>query len=94
MQHIVIDPTGALPHALQAFLVPDTAAAISQAIDALIDRLDALGGDPDMEANGDELDGNSSEDEFMQHSYWSGPGCPVSDPDYGAEEPGEPEYQL
>ncbi len=47
----------------------------------------------DDEDNGDATDGNPSEDEFMTHRFGvSGPGCPISDPDKGAEDEGEPEY--
>lgn len=52
MQHIVIDPAGALPSALQAFIVPDDRRAISLAIDALIQRLDETEGDSDAEDDG------------------------------------------
>lgn len=47
-----------------------------------IDRLDELDGDPDLEANDDELDGSLGEDDFHSHhtTPWTGPGCPVSDP--------------
>lgn len=49
---------------------------------SLIDRLDQIDGDPDLELNGDELDGSGmAEDEFVPHSNWRGePGCPLSDP--------------
>lgn len=86
MQHIVIDPSGAMPHALQAFIVPDTREAIGAALDALIARLDEVDGDPDIE------DGHNLEDDFrlgdacgraFQHY---GVGCPISDPDSGCED--------
>lgn len=48
-------------------------------ISVAIGLLDVLDGDPDVEANGDELDGaNAAEDEFQSHSD-HGPGCPISD---------------
>lgn len=49
--------------------------------------------DPDLEPNGDELDGNGSEEDFMYHDLnsFGEPGCPISDPDFGAEEAGERE---
>ena len=55
----------------------------------LIDQLDMIDGDPDAEATGDE-----GEPDFVSlpadATFWgSGPGCPISDPDYGAEEQGE-----
>jgi hypothetical protein len=47
----------------------------------LIDHMDQLDGDPDLEPNGDELDGSLVEDEagiFL--SDYRGPGCIISDP--------------
>jgi hypothetical protein len=52
---------------------------IAEAVEVLVDVLDLMGGDPDVEANGDELDGNRSEDDFMRHEP-GGPGCPIADP--------------
>lgn len=64
----------------------------------LIDAMDEIDGDPDdMQANGDELDGNPAEDDFWPHiEALPMPGCPFSDgmepeEDFGAEEAGEPE---
>lgn len=55
---------------------------LSGFIEVAIGLLDAMDPDPDIEANGDELDGASAEDDFWPHSNWKGePGCPVSDPD-------------
>lgn len=67
--------------------------SLALAIETLIAVLDAIDGDPDLEPNGDELDGNWSEDDWMHH-YGSGPGCPVSDPG-GCEHDGqEPDVSL
>src|SRR5579875_3446662 len=77
MQHIVITAEGA-EAALQAFVVPDTRKAIEKAVEAFLARLDEMDGDPDVEPNGDELDGNNLEDDFMRHAD-NGPGCPVAD---------------
>lgn len=58
----------------------------------LIARLDRADGDADLEANGDELDGTNAEDEesgFSNMGLWSGPGCPISDPDKGVDDDGE-----
>ena len=52
---------------------------IGDTIEGLIAFMDDLGGDTDLEVNGDELDGNGSEDDFMYHGGY-GPGCPVADP--------------
>lgn len=47
-----------------------------------IDELDKRDPDTDVEANGDELDGSASEEDFgHQGENWKGePGCPLSDP--------------
>lgn len=55
-------------------------AELGAAIETLIERLDAAAGDPDLEANGDEIDGNGSEDDFISYAT-NGPGCPVADSD-------------
>lgn len=51
---------------------------IERAVDSLINWLDDHDGDIELEANGDELDGNACEDDFMYHEP-DGPGCPVAD---------------
>ena len=57
------------------------AKGIADTIEGLIAFLDEIGGDPDLEANGDELDGNASEDDFMYHAIAdTGAGCPIADP--------------
>jgi hypothetical protein len=58
---------------------------IAAAVDALIDLLDAVSGDADEEANGDELDDNGSEEDFMRHRP-NGPGCAISDPDCAVDD--------
>lgn len=48
-----------------------------------IEILDQRDGDPDVEANGDELDGSLTEDDFCSHNlplHLQGPGCPFTDP--------------
>ena len=73
---------------------PEQLAAIAGAAGAMVNAgleiLNAIGGDPDVELNGDEEDGTRAEDDSCDHDC-GGPGCPVSDPDYGAEEAGEGE---
>lgn len=82
---------------LAAFLSSATmlgAKEIGIAVDALIAKLDALGGDPDLEdddpaggnitdephdTDGDEDDHNGSEDDCIDHAL-AGPGCPIADP--------------
>jgi hypothetical protein len=55
---------------------------LARLTERLIDRMDEEDGNPDLEANGDELDGSMGEDDFhYQGQNWLGlPGCPVSDP--------------
>jgi hypothetical protein len=54
--------------------------AIEAAVETLVAVLNAMDGDADEEADGDERDGNFAEDDFMQHNSNGYPGCPVSDP--------------
>jgi hypothetical protein len=55
---------------------------LSGFIEVAIGLLDVMEGDPDVEANGDELDGAPAEDDFWPHSNWKdAAGCPVSDPE-------------
>lgn len=54
--------------------------AVHNMVDVLIARLDEMDPDPDNEPNGDDEDGNGSEEDFMFHNH-DGPGCPVADPD-------------
>ena len=63
---------------------------IAEAIEVLVELLDLLGGDPDVEANGDELDGHGGEDDFTSHNTGpiAGPGCPCSDPDMAVDDKG------
>jgi hypothetical protein len=53
------------------------------AVDLLLAQMDADDGDPDVEPNGDELDGGNAEDEEGTGSNGSNfalAGCPISDP--------------
>ena len=55
---------------------------LSGFIEVALALLDLADGDPDLEPNGDELDGTAGEDDFYPHSNWlAQPGCPISDPD-------------
>lgn len=77
-------PSTALPPNLAA--MPRN--AVHDLIELLIVELDARDGDPDVEANGDELDGDQgAEDAFMSHSqHMAGPGCAISDPDFAVDD--------
>ena len=48
-------------------------------IEVAISLLDVVDGDEDVEANGDEADGDFCEDDFTTFRA-EGPGCPISDP--------------
>ena len=95
MQHIVIDPSGALPSALQAFLVPDEPRAIGLAIDALIARLDEASGDPDAEddgtaeEDGTQLDGAWVEWNTMRGASKRGPNLMLGEEDDEDDDPAE-----
>src|SRR5687768_11024041 len=66
-------------------------------IEVAIWLLDTIDGDPeDQQANGDELDANGSEEDFMDHppDFRGGAGCPLSDPG-GCEHDGrEPDHDA
>lgn len=54
---------------------------IEAGVDALLSYLDARAADADTEANGDELDGGLSEDDFIRHAArLRQPACPIADP--------------
>ena len=60
-------------------------AVLEALVEAAIAALDEADGDPDVEVNGDELDGSSAEEDIPVASrsgqcVLSEPGCPVSDP--------------
>jgi hypothetical protein len=53
-------------------------ADVEAAVERLVDMFDATEGDPDLELNGDELDGTGAEDDFCDHivpGHLQGPGC-------------------
>ncbi|MEC7819195.1 MAG: hypothetical protein VX454_11110 [Pseudomonadota bacterium] len=56
--------------------------ALADLCEQLIDRLDALDGDPDLEPAGDELDGTGAEDDHQTGCEGAipYPGCPIADP--------------
>jgi hypothetical protein len=59
--------------------------SLASFISVAIDLLDVVDGDSDTELNGDEEDGNRSEDDFMLHKA-NGPGCLVADPDMAVDD--------
>ena len=56
---------------------------IASAVEVLVNLLDVLDGDPDLEPDGDETDGNGAEDEPCAWfaTCGNGPGCLTADPD-------------
>lgn len=72
-----------LPADIALSLIPSLPRpALERLVQCLVDGLDDMDSDRDLEPDGDELDGNSAEDDFMDHGQgWKDePGCPVSDP--------------
>ena len=62
---------------------------LADVCEQLVGTLDVVAGDPDLEPDGDELDGNASEDDFMDHGRSgseNGAGCPISDPDAAVDD--------
>lgn len=85
------EPVVALPPAL-AFALGVPAAprsAVEAVIERMIAALDDLDGCEDDEDGADaEQTGDESEPDFAKcrKRDWRGPGCPISDPDYGVED--------
>jgi hypothetical protein len=84
------------PHFLPKYPLPGRD-AIASAIETLLAVMDAIDGDPDVELNGDELDGTNAEDERPDDDKGLprrpsdggslyGPGCVISDPDCAADD--------
>lgn len=75
--------------------LPATRPAIEALTEWLIDRLDAIDGDPDFELNGDDADGTSAEDEICNFPSHLGVGCEISDPDHCVtDERHDPEHDF
>ena len=68
-------------------------AALNQLVERAIERMDTDDGDSEVEANGDELDGDNAEDAFhiigSNCGGYAMPGCPIADP---GEANGDAEY--
>lgn len=56
----------------------------------MIERLDELDGDPDFEEDNEDRALDEAEPDFRRKRRWrrneSGPGCPISDPDYAVDD--------
>lgn len=74
---------GKLPADIALSIIPSLPRAqLERLAQQIIDRLDDMDGDTDVEANGDEQDGDRAEDDFGAVGNWlDGPGCPIADPD-------------
>lgn len=80
-----------LPLSLIAQAIPKLTRHDLEALaERLIDHLDEQEPDPDIELNGDELDGSLAEDDFSPQNAGGlpGPGCPLSDPDMAVDDQG------
>ena len=76
-----------LEQLLSSFTAMQEVSARAAAI--LLARLDDIDGDPDIELNGDELDGTAAEDDYGHNGDWrGGAGCVISDPDAAADDVG------
>ena len=76
-----------LPADLALSLIPSLPRPVLERLaQQIIDHLDDVDGDTDVEPNGDELDGNRSEDDFMDHGegWKQEAGCPIADPGEGS----------
>lgn len=95
--HVDGPPAGAL--ALR--MTRKRRAAVESAVTSLLALLDYIDGDADLE-DGDQDHGADEGEPFFHdpvarrqnRSRYAGPGCPISDSDYGGEEPGEREDAI
>lgn len=68
---------------------------LSRLITRMIDCLDEIDGDVDLEGDNEDCGHDEGEPDFRERRRYrrneSGPGCAISESDYGDEEAGEPE---
>ena len=85
-----LTPSMASAAPLMRMLARYDRAKVEAFVEISISLLDLIDGDPDIELNGDELDGSHCEDCFIDFGSGAGPGCPVSDPggcEHNGDEP-------
>lgn len=71
---------------------------LARLVTRAIERLDEIDGDPDFEEDSEDCGQDEGEPDFRKRRRYrrgyAGPGCLISDSDFGAEEAGErEEYQ-
>lgn len=83
LANIDVGGAEALPLSVLLSAIPSLPRAVlSRLTERMIDRLDAMDGDPDLEPNGDdERTGDEGEPDFRRTRCNKGPGCPIADPD-------------
>lgn len=66
---------------------------LARLVTRAIERLDEIDGDPDVEDDTDDCGQDEGEPDFRKHRRYRrdqyGPGCIISDSDFGGEEAGE-----
>jgi hypothetical protein len=67
--------------------------AVESVIERMIEALDQIDGDPELEEDNEDCGQDEAEPDFRRRRRHrrneSGPGCMISDQDFGAEEYGE-----
>ena len=66
---------------------------LSRLVARMIDRLDEIDGDPEIEEDNEDCGHDEGEPDYRRPHWrlrkWAGPGCNISDCDYGSEDEGE-----
>lgn len=67
---------------------------LTRLVARMIERIDEIDGDPDLEKDNEDCGGDEGEPDYRKRRRHrkneSGPGCNISDTDFGGEEIGEP----
>ena len=68
---------------------------LSRLVTRMIEQLDLIDGDPEVEDDNEDCGHDDGEPDYRRPHWrvrkWAGPGCMISDTDYGSEDEGEPE---
>jgi hypothetical protein len=92
---VTIHPQPASLDAALAMLPSLPRPVLSRLVTRMIERLDQIDGDPEIEEDDEDCGRDDGEPDYRRPHWrlrkWAGPGCMISDSDYGSEDEGEPE---
>ena len=88
-----IHPQPASLDAALAMLPSMPRPVLSRLVTRMIERLDQIDGDPEVEEDNEDCGHDDGEPDYRRPHWrvrkWAGPGCIISDSDYGAEDDSE-----